>query len=89
MKIFAEHKVTVLGTSTDSIRQTEDRELFKLELESLGIKSPQSICVTTLEGALAAAEKIGYPVMMRSGFSLGGLGSGKVQSREELARRAQ
>lgn len=89
MGVFAKHQVHILGTSTDSIRLTEDRELFKQNLESIGIKSPQSICVTTVENALKAAEKIGYPVMMRSGFSLGGLGSGKVASKEELARRAK
>lgn len=89
MGVFAEHNVAILGTSTDSIRLTEDRELFKQNLEGIGIKSPQSICVTTVDAALDAAEQIGYPVMMRSGFSLGGLGSGKVSSKEELARRAK
>lgn len=88
MGIFAEHHVTILGTSTASIRQTEDRELFKQQLESIGIKSPISISATTVDEALIAAEKIGYPVMMRSAFSLGGLGSGKMASREELKRRA-
>lgn len=89
MKVFAKHHVAILGTSTDSIRLTEDRELFKQELDKIGIKSPKSICVTTVNDALNAAEQIGYPVMMRSGFSLGGLGSGKVASREELERRAK
>lgn len=86
--VLAKHNVVVLGTSTDSIRETEDRDLFKQRLEQIGIKSPLSICVTTVEDALAAAEKIGYPVMMRSGFSLGGLGSGKIISASELKRRA-
>lgn len=88
-KVFAKHHIEILGTSTSSIRMTEDREVFKQELESIGIKSPQSICVTTVEDALKAADQIGYPVMMRSGFSLGGLGSGKVATREELQRRAK
>lgn len=87
--VFAKHHVTVLGTSTASIRQTEDRELFKQALERIGIKSPQSVCVTTMDDALQAAEKIGYPIMMRAGFSLGGLGSGKVGSAKELAKRAK
>ncbi len=86
--ILAKHHVAVLGTSTDSIRQTEDRDIFKKQLEKINIKSPVSICVTTVADALNAAEKIGYPVMMRSGFSLGGLGSGKISSAEELKRRA-
>lgn len=88
-KIFAKHNIAVLGTSTSAIRMTEDRELFKRELDSIGIKSPKSICVTSIDEALKAADQIGYPVMMRSGFSLGGLGSGRVSSREELTRRAK
>jgi carbamoyl-phosphate synthase large subunit len=86
--VFAKHNITVLGTSTASIRQTEDRELFKNALESIGIQSPISLCVTTVDAALEAADKIGYPIMMRSGFSLGGLGSGKIATPKELAKRA-
>jgi carbamoyl-phosphate synthase large subunit len=88
MGVFRQHNVTVLGTTTDSIRQTEDREMFKQALNSIGIKSPVSISATTVAAALNAAEQIGYPVMMRSGFSLGGLGSGKIESAKELAQRA-
>lgn len=88
MGVFQKYNVTVLGTTTDSIRQTEDRELFKEALDSIGIKSPKSISATTVAAALNAAEQIGYPVMMRSGFSLGGLGSGKIESAKELAKRA-
>lgn len=87
--VLKKHHVTVLGTSTASIRETEDRDLFKHRLEQIGIKSPVSFCVTTVEDALKAAEEIGYPIMMRSGFSLGGLGSGKISSKEELAKRAK
>lgn len=86
--VLAQHNVVVLGTSTDSIQQTEDRDLFKQRLEEIDIKCPISICVTSVDDALKAAEKIGYPVMMRSGFSLGGLGSGKISSAAELKRRA-
>lgn len=87
--VLAENKVAVLGTPISSIRQTEDRDLFKQALESIGILSPRSICVTTVDDALKAAEEIGYPIMMRSGFSLGGLGSGKITSKNELIRRAK
>lgn len=87
--VLAKHNVAVLGTPVDAIRQTEDRDIFKNELASINIKSPQSICVTTVTDALHAAEQIGYPVMMRSGFSLGGLGSGKVDNAKELRERAQ
>src|SRR3990167_3554903 len=59
--ILAEHNVKVLGTSVDSINKTEDRDLFKQALENIGIRCPRSICVTTVEAALIAAEEIGYP----------------------------
>lgn len=81
------HNVTVLGTSVKSIRQTEDRDLFKEQLEKIDVKTPRSICVTSTPDALKAAEIIGYPVMMRSGFSLGGLGSGKVENARDLTKR--
>ncbi len=87
--ILAEYGVTVLGTSVSSIHQTEDRDLFKQALLSINIKSPRSFSATTVEEALAAAEEIGYPVMMRAGFSLGGLGSGKIANKTELMRRAK
>lgn len=87
--ILAKHNVTVLGTQVSSILETEDRDLFKIALENIGIKSPRSYSATTVEDALEAAEKIGYPIMMRSGFSLGGLGSGKITNKTELAKRAK
>ncbi len=89
MGILAKYNVQVLGTSVATIRCSEDRDLFKEHLASIGIKSPQSICATTVEATLAAAEIIGYPIMMRSGFSLGGLGSGKIENAEMLQQRAQ
>jgi carbamoyl-phosphate synthase large subunit len=87
--ILKKYKVKVLGTPVEAIRLTEDRDLFKQNLASIGILSPQSFAVTTVEAALEAARKIGYPVMMRSGFSLGGLGSGKIEDEEELKGRAR
>lgn len=86
--ILKKYQVTVLGTAVKSIRQTEDRDLFKQALESIEVKTPKSICVTTVTDALKAAETIGYPIMLRSGFSLGGLGSGKVTNPQELTKRA-
>ncbi len=85
--IFKKHGVEVLGTSIKSIRLTEDRDLFKKELISIGVKSPRSLCVSTVKEALIAAQKIGYPIMLRSGYSLGGLGSGKIQNEKELKFR--
>lgn len=87
--VLAKNNVTVLGTQVSSILETEDRDLFKIALENIGIKSPRSYSATTVEEALEAAEKIGYPIMMRSGFSLGGLGSGKIANITELAKRAK
>lgn len=86
--ILAKYNVQVLGTSVESIRQTEDRDIFKQQLEKINVKTPKSICVTTAPDALKAAEKIGYPIMLRSGFSLGGLGSGKIENATELSKRA-
>lgn len=86
--VFKKFGVKVLGTQVSAIRLTEDRDLFKKSLSSIGVKSPRSLAATTVKEALAAAQKIGYPVMMRSGFSLGGLGSGRVQNAKEMQLRA-
>lgn len=87
--VLKKYNVKILGTSAHSIRQTEDRELFKQQLLEINVKTPISFSATTIEEALKAADKIGYPIMMRSAFSLGGLGSGKIKSAEELTRRAK
>lgn len=87
--VLKRHKVAVLGTSVKSIRQTEDRDLFKAALTTINIKTPLSFAVKTVKQALAAAQKIGYPIMLRSGFSLGGLGSGKIINSEMLEQHAQ
>ena len=87
--IFKKYGVQVMGTSVKSIQLTEDRELFKQNLEKIGVKTPQSRAAATVAEALRAAKEIGYPVMMRSGFSLGGLSSGKIADADELTRRAK
>lgn len=87
--VLAQAGLSVLGTSVASIRQTEDRGLFKAALDQLAIKTPRSHAAQTVEAALAAAADIGYPVMLRSGFSLGGLGSGQVNNAETLQARAR
>lgn len=83
------HGVEVLGTPVESIRLTEDRELFKEKLAEAGIKTAMSYAAGSVEDALIAAKKIGYPVMMRSGFSLGGMGSGRIETQDELKTRAR
>jgi carbamoyl-phosphate synthase large subunit len=87
--VLERYGIEVLGTPVQAIRKTEDRDVFKKDLETIDVKSPQSFCVTTVAEALNAAEKITYPVMMRSGFSLGGMGSGRIDTAAELSVRAQ
>jgi carbamoyl-phosphate synthase large subunit len=82
--IFKKLGIRVLGTSVDTIKITEDRALFKTAMEEIGTKTARSIATYNLKEALSAARKIGYPVMMRSGFSLGGLGSGRVDNEKQL-----
>ncbi|KAF2396629.1 carbamoyl-phosphate synth [Trichodelitschia bisporula] len=76
--------VKVLGTPIDTIITTEDRELFARSMESIGEKCAKSASATTLEEALDASEKIGYPLIVRAAFALGGLGSGFADNKEEL-----
>lgn len=87
--LLAKHRISVLGTPVQSIRLTEDRELFKQALAKAGIKTPKSRAVSTVEDALLAAEEIGYPLMLRAGFSLGGMGSGRIETASELKVRAR
>lgn len=84
--VLKKYKVKVLGTSVDSINKTEDRELFVKELKKINVKTPKSKAVTTVEHGLKAAKLIGYPVIIRSGFALGGLGSGFSRNEKELRK---
>jgi len=76
--------VKVLGTSVEAIMITEDRDLFVKKLKKIDIKTPVSQAVETLEDAIEVAHRIGYPVMVRSGYALGGLGSGICNNDEEF-----
>ncbi|MGE3921195.1 MAG: carbamoyl-phosphate synthase large subunit, partial [Gammaproteobacteria bacterium] len=87
--VLKEHSVEVLGTEINSIRKSEDRDLFKRELEKIDVKTPKSISATTVAAALEAADMIGYPIMLRAAFSLGGLGSGKIDNATQLRARVQ
>lgn len=87
--VLEQYKVKVLGTSTQSIRLSEDRKLFKDELDKIQIKTAKSFAINNIKDALEAAEQVGYPLMMRSGFSLGGLGSGIIYSPDVLKIRVQ
>jgi len=87
--IFKKYKVDVLGTSVEAIQNTEDRELFKKKLQEIDLKTPLSSSVANVEEALKAAEQIGYPIMCRIAYALGGLGSGIAHSREQLEKIAE
>ena len=71
-----EYGVEVLGTSVEAIMNTEDRDLFVKELAKVDLKVPVSQACETLDDAVATARRIGYPIMIRSAYALGGLGSG-------------
>ncbi|KAJ6665307.1 hypothetical protein lerEdw1_004356, partial [Lerista edwardsae] len=82
--ILQEYGVKVLGTSVESIMATEDRQKFSDKLNEINEKIAPSYAVESIEDALEAAEKIGYPVMIRSAYALGGLGSGLCLDRKQL-----
>ena len=81
---LARHGVRVLGTPVEAVRNTEDRELFNAKLAEAGLKSPRGIAATTIEDGLRVAATIGYPVMARVAFALGGRGSGLSRDEAEL-----
>lgn len=78
------YNVEVLGTSVEAIMCTEDRDLFTKKLDEIDAKTPVSQAVESMEDAIAAAHKIGFPVMVRSAYALGGLGSGICNNLEEF-----
>ena len=82
--VLYKYNVEVLGTSVDNILKTEDRDLFAREMNLIGEKIPKSLPGTNVKEALEAARKIGYPVLCRAAFALGGLGSGFCDNEEEL-----
>jgi carbamoyl-phosphate synthase large subunit len=84
--VLERYGVQVLGTPVSAIILTEDREAFASHLRAINIPTPQSRTAETLEEALAIAEELGYPVMVRAGFALGGQGSGIARSEGELRR---
>ncbi|SFQ64946.1 carbamoyl-phosphate synthase (glutamine-hydrolyzing) large subunit [Hymenobacter arizonensis] len=87
--VFEKYNVQVLGTPVQSIIDTEDRDIFKDKLSQIGVHCARSVAVTTMEDALAAGEKIGFPIIVRAAFALGGLGSGFANNLDELRALAQ
>ncbi len=82
--VLQKHAVRVLGTPIESVRKTEDRAAFNAELRSIGISVPRSFSCATVEEGMTAAVSIGYPVIVRGSFALGGKGSGRAANQEEL-----
>ncbi|CAM9583970.1 unnamed protein product [Chrysoparadoxa australica] len=82
--IFAKYNVHVMGTPIDAIIATEDRDIFNQKLSEIDEKIAPSEAVTGVEDAVAAASRIGYPVMIRAAYALGGLGSGICDNEEKL-----
>jgi len=82
--VLEEHSVRVLGTPIETIERTEDRDLFNKELTKIDVKMPRSFACTSVEESLKAAKKIGYPVLVRAAYTLGGKGSGFAANETEL-----
>ncbi len=82
--VFEKYGIRVLGTPVEAIIDTEDRELFVKKLEEINVKTPRSIAVQKVEEAVSAAGKLGFPVIIRAAYTLGGQGSGFALNNEEM-----
>ena len=82
--IFEKYDTRVLGTPVQAIMDTEDRELFVQKLDEINVKTIKSEAVENIEDARRAAKELGYPVIIRAAYALGGLGSGFCDNEEEL-----
>ncbi len=85
--VLEKFNVKVLGTPIATIEATEDRKLFNEKLAEIGVEFPRSGAANTLDEAVQLAERIGYPVMARMAYALGGLGSGLCADEEQLRER--
>lgn len=86
--ILKKYKVQVLGTQISAIENTEDRQLFCNKLSEIDVKYPQSNAVTSVDEAIEFAHKIGYPIIIRIAYALGGLGSGICRNKNEVKKLA-
>ena len=82
--VLKKYKVKVLGTPVDSILNTEDRDLFTKKIEEINLKVPRSKAVKSVDQAIKVADSLGYPVMCRIAYALGGLGSGVAYNKKQL-----
>ena len=87
--VLKKYGVAVLGTPIRAIQDTEDRGLFVDTLAEIGVRVPRSQAVTSVQAAVEAARSIGYPVMLRIAYALGGLGSGICKHENELRQHAE
>ena len=86
--VLEKYNVQVLGTPVQAIIDTEDREIFAGKLAEINVKTPKSIAASDMEEVFAAVDKLGFPVIIRAAYTLGGLGSGFCSNKEELERLA-
>jgi len=84
--ILKKYGIEILGTPVSVIRATEDREIFVKKLDEIGVYTPRSIPAKTFEEARSAAKKIGFPLIMRAGFALGGKGSGFCEMEDDFEK---
>jgi len=87
--IFDKYHVSVLGTSVEAIQATEDRKIFSKKLKSINLEIPRSNAVNNVKEALSTAKDLGYPVMCRIAYALGGLGSGIAYNSKQLQNIAE
>ncbi len=86
--VLEKYNIEVVGTPVQAIIDTEDRDIFVGKLGEINVKTPRSFACETMEEAYAAVEKIGYPIIIRAAYTLGGLGSGFCANDEELKNLA-
>jgi len=87
--ILEEYGVELIGANLETIRLAEDRNLFRNAMREIGLKVPAGGCVNSLEAAEALRDEIGFPLIIRPSFTLGGIGGSVVYNREEFSRAAQ
>jgi carbamoyl-phosphate synthase large subunit len=85
--VFERYGCTLIGANVEAIKTAEDRELFRKAMDEIGLESARSVIVTSIKDAEAAAEKLGYPMILRPSRTLGGTGGGIVHAPEELHRK--
>ncbi len=87
--ILEKHNIRVLGTPVQAIMDTEDRDLFIKKLDEINVKTIQSFAVTNMDDAVKAANELGYPVIIRAAYTLGGQGSGFCSNDAELLKMSE